>query len=180
MHRSLLWLSCLLLLAGCQNLPIEQDYDTQRDFSRYQSWQWAEPAVQFRPDSPLLRSDLTAQRIRQATAEQLLQRGLRESPTADLKVQASLVVEQRQQHISSGYASSYWGYPWGYWGAPVETRTLDYQVATLQLDLFDTRDGKLVWRGSLSKTLRDGSTPSQREAEIRQVMTRLLSHYPPQ
>ena len=91
-----------------------------------------------------------------------------------------LVVEQRQQHISSGYASSYWGYPWGYWGAPVETRTLDYQVATLQLDLFDARDGKLVWRGSLSKTLRDGSTPSQREAEIRQVMTRLLSHYPPQ
>lgn len=118
MHRSLLWLSCLFLLAGCQNLPIEQDYDTQRDFSRYQSWQWAEPAVQFRPDSPLLRSDLTTQRIRQATAEQLLQRGLRESPTADLKVQASLVVEQRQQHISSGYASSYWGYPWGYWARP--------------------------------------------------------------
>ena len=90
------------------------------------------------------------------------------------------IASQRQQHISSGYASSYWGYPWGYWGAPVETRTLDYQVATLQLDLFDARDGKLVWRGSAEQVLRaSAQSPAQREGAIRNTVAQVLAHYPP-
>ncbi|MBC9249521.1 hypothetical protein A9179_04430 [Pseudomonas alcaligenes] len=186
MFARLLWLPLLLGLAACQGPQVERDYDASRDFAAYRSWSWQEPALQYRPDDPRLHSDLTEQRIRQVLSEQLDQRGLRQAPagsTGDLKVQAWLVVDQRQDQVSTSYGGGYWGGWNGYWGGPAltETRTVDYQVATLQVDLFDARDGKLVWRGSAEQSLRSPpQTPSEREAAIRQTLTRVLSQYPPQ
>jgi len=61
-----------------------------------------------------------------------------------------------------------------------DTRTIDYQVGTLQIDLYDAADGKLVWRGSAEQTLsnRQG-TPEQRVGSMRELVTRVLSQYPP-
>ncbi|CAM5267956.1 hypothetical protein SSTU70S_03812 [Stutzerimonas stutzeri] len=51
-----------------------------------------------------------------------------------------------------------WGGPWsGFWGAPMyaDTRTVDYQVGTLQIDFYaDAADGKLGWRGRPSESCR--------------------------
>ena len=59
-------------------------------------------------------------------------------------------------------------------------RTVDYQVATLQIDLLDGRDGKLVWRGSAEQVLRaSAQSPAQREAAIRDTVAQVLAHYPP-
>ncbi|MNG22510.1 hypothetical protein D3C84_1069970 [compost metagenome] len=61
-----------------------------------------------------------------------------------------------------------------------ETRTYDYQVATLQVDLFDAKDGKLVWRGSAEQSRRSAPpSPSEREAAIRETVSQVLSQYPP-
>jgi hypothetical protein len=61
-----------------------------------------------------------------------------------------------------------------------DTRTIDYQVGTLQIDLYDAGDGKLVWRGSAEQVLssRQG-TPEQRAGSMRDLVTRVLSQYPP-
>ena len=40
-----------------------------------------------------------------------------------------------------------------------DTRTIHYQIGTLQLDLYDADDGKLVWRGSAEQVLRDNPEP---------------------
>ncbi|EGH25691.1 hypothetical protein PSYMO_31452, partial [Pseudomonas amygdali pv. mori str. 301020] len=86
-----------------------------RDFGGYRNWSWKEPAVQYQPDDdPRLKSDLTEQRIRQSISEQLDQRGLRMATTgarSDLKVQAWLIVENRQQTVSTNYGGG-WD-PWG-------------------------------------------------------------------
>lgn len=181
----LLLLPLLLLLAACQSIRLERDFDPNRDFGAYRSWSWQEPALQFRPEDPRLDSDLTEQRIRAAVAEQLDQRGLRQAPAGsagDLKVQVFMIVDRRQSQITS-YSGGYWGNPWhAYWGMPAysETRTLDYQVGTLQIDLFDGRDGKLVWRGSAEKVLREQqASPAERTADIRETVARVLSQYPP-
>ncbi|PAA20099.1 DUF4136 domain-containing protein, partial [Pseudomonas fragi] len=76
----------------------------------------------------------------------------------------------------------YWGGPWeGYWGAPMynETRNVVYQVGTLQIDLIDAKDGKLVWRGSAEKVVDSSPTPAERSAAIQQAVTKILSTYPP-
>jgi hypothetical protein len=184
MFRRLLLLSLFFALAACQGPQVQRDFDPTRDFSAYRTWSWQEPALQYRPDDPRIKSDLTEQRIREAVSGELDQRGLRPAATgaaSDVQVQAWYIVDQRTQQYST--TSGAWGNPWyGYWGGPMftDTRTIDYQVGTLQIDLYDAGDGKLVWRGSAEQVLssRQG-TPEQRAGSMRDLVTRVLSQYPP-
>ncbi|AGI26157.1 DUF4136 domain-containing protein [Pseudomonas sp. MT3] len=185
MIRRLLLLGLMLGLAACETTSLSRDYDTTRDFSRYQSWSWAQPSFEYRPDDPRIKSDLTEQRISQAVADQLDQRGLRQAQggnIGDVRVRAYLIVDQRQDQVTSysgGYWNGYWG---GYWGPPpmAETRTVTYKVATIQVDLFDGKDGKLVWRGSGEQIMRSSPpTPAEREAAIRETVQKVIAQYPP-
>ncbi|MBB2493389.1 DUF4136 domain-containing protein [Aquipseudomonas ullengensis] len=186
MFRRLLLIPALLLLGACQTNQIDRDFDASRDFAGYRSWSWQEPGLQYRPDDPRIKSDLTEQRLREAVSQQLDQRGLRPAQpgsAADLKVQTWLIIDQRQDQVSTNYGGGYWGGGWGgYWGPPLtETRTVDYKVATIQIDLFDGKDGKLVWRGSAEQLVRQSqANPSEREAAIRATVGKVLSQYPPQ
>ncbi|WLG95224.1 DUF4136 domain-containing protein [Pseudomonas sp. FP198] len=172
------------LLGACTSNQVNHDFDTTRDFAAYRSWSWKEPALQYRPDDPRIKSDLTEQRIRQAVADQLDQRGLRPAPSgtrSDVQVQAYLIVEDRQQQVTTNYGGG-WGGPWnGYWGGPMynETRNVSYKVATVQIDLLDSKDGKLVWRGSDEQLLSESPNPTERSTKVRETVGRILSNYPP-
>jgi len=185
MFRRLTLMVFAVLLSACETTQVNHDFDASRDFAGYRSWSWKEPALQYRPDDPRIKSDITEQRIRQAVGEQLDQRGLRPAVVggkADVKVQAYLIVDNRQQQVSTNYGGG-WGGPWhgGFWGGPgyTETRSVDYQVATIQVDLLDGKDGKLVWRGSAEQMVNDGATPAERSAAINQAVTKLMTAYPP-
>ncbi|WP_462401413.1 DUF4136 domain-containing protein [Pseudomonas sp. Marseille-QA0332] len=181
----LVLLSLALLLAACAGTNVTQDFDASRDFAAYRSWAWREPALQYRPDDPRIKSDLTEQRIRQAVAGQLDQRGLRPvqgGARPDVTVRAYLVVEDRQQQITTNYGGAWGGYWGGYWGGPMynETRSVDYKVATLQVDLFDGRDGKLVWRGSAEQIMNSyPPSPQERNSAIQKTVAQLMANYPP-
>ncbi|MDO7898430.1 DUF4136 domain-containing protein [Pseudomonas citrulli] len=184
MLRRLALLSFALLLGACASNQVNHDFDTRRDFAAYRSWSWKDPALQYRPDDPRIKSDLTEQRIRQAVADQLDQRGLRPATSggqADVRVQAYLIVEDRQQEVTTQYGGG-WGSPWnGYWGGPMynETRNISYKVATVQIDLLDGKDGKLVWRGSDEQIMSDSPNPADRDTAVRETVARILSAYPP-
>ena len=184
MLRRIALLAFAVLLGGCQTHQVNHDFDASRDFAAYRSWAWKDPALQYRPDDPRIKSDLTEQRIRQAVADQLDQRGLRPAAPgakADLNVQAYLIVEDRQQQVTTNYGGA-WGGPWnGYWGAPMynETRNITYKVATIQIDLLDGKDGKLVWRGSDEQMMASTPNPEERNKAIRSTVTKILSNYPP-
>ncbi|MFB8831861.1 DUF4136 domain-containing protein [Azotobacter sp. CWF10] len=144
------------------------DFDPERNFSAYQSWSWQEPALQYRPADPRLKSDLTEQSMRSAVADQLEQRGLLQAPSGkpgDLTVQVWLIVDQRQEQVTT-YSGGYWNNPWyGYWSGP---------------GYGETRDGRLVWRGSTQQTLRDAPyNPTERTRMIRETVAKVLSQYPP-
>lgn len=178
-------LALLVLLSACQTLQTSRDFDPNRDFAAYQTWSWREPAFTYTPRDPRVQSDLTEQRLRDAINQQLLQRGLRparDGLPADLEVQVSLVVEARQQQVSTSYGG-YWSGYWGpYWGGPgfSETRTISYKLGTLQIDMFDRKDGKLVWRGSADQILdEEPQTPAERSARIHEVVRQILAQYPP-
>ncbi|MCK1793332.1 DUF4136 domain-containing protein [Pseudomonas violetae] len=184
MFRRLALLVVVALLGACASDQVNHDFDASRDFSAYRSWSWKEPALQYRPDDPRIKSDLTEQRIRQSVTDQLDQRGLR--PVAagtkgDLSVQTYLIVEQRQQQVTTNYGGG-WGGPWnGYWGGPMynETRNVTYKVATVQIDLLDGKDGKLVWRGSDEQMIARSPNPADRSNAIRETVARILANYPP-
>lgn len=184
MFRRLALLAFAVLLSACASNQVNHDFDTNRDFAVYRSWSWKEPALQYRPDDPRIQSDLTEQRIRQAVADQLDQRGLRPAAAGargDVQVQAYLIVEDRQQQVTTNYGGGTGG-PWnGYWGGPVynETRSISYKVATVQIDLLDGKDGKLVWRGSDEQLLNNSPSPIARNTAVRETVGRILSNYPP-
>lgn len=77
MFRPLASLALAALLSACAANQVNHDFDASRDFAAYRSWSFKEPALQYRPDDPRIKSDLTEQRIRQAVSDQLDQRGLR-------------------------------------------------------------------------------------------------------
>lgn len=175
-----LLISLLLVLAGCQNVTLNQDFDPSRDFARYQNYEWKTPPLLFSPDQSDVRNDLTLQRVQTAVADALLQRGLlpATAQNAQLQVQTSLLRETKQMQVTSGYGS-FWHDYWGY--APfVQTRTVDYQLETLQIDLLDGQDGRLVWRGSGQYVLRDERlSPQEKTAAIQNLVRQILSQYPP-
>ena len=194
MLRRIALLGLALLLSACETMQVSHDYNPAVDFAKFRTWAWKDPAVQYQPNNPMLRSDLTEQRIVQAISGQLDQRGLRPAAAGskpDLQVQAWLIVANRQEQVVTNYGyggpwggpwGGYWGGPWeGYWGAPMynETRNVVYQVGTLQIDLIDAKDGKLVWRGSAEKVIDSSPTPSERSAAINEAVTKILSTYPP-
>lgn len=185
MLRPLLLLVTLLGLAACQSVQLDSDYDPNRDFSALQTWSWQEPAVQYRPDDPRLQSDLTEQRVRAAVAQQLEQRGLRQTAPgtpSDLRVQAFMIVDERQQQTATYYGGDLMSDRTGrLWASPgyTEVRTIDYQIGTLQLDFLD-RDGKLIWRGSGAQHVRrNPGSPQERAAAIHDTVAKILAQYPP-
>ncbi|MEB0205553.1 DUF4136 domain-containing protein [Pseudomonas sp. CCC3.1] len=194
MLRRIALLGLALLLSACESMQVSHDFNPAVDFAQFRTWAWKDPAVQYQPNNPMLKSDLTEQRIIQAVSSQLDQRGLR--PVAaggkpDLLVQTYLIVANRQEQVVTNYGyGGPWGGPWGvygggpwggYWGPAAynETRNVIYQVGTLQIDLTDAKDGRLVWRGSAEKVLNDSPTPQERSAAIREAVTKILNNYPP-
>lgn len=194
MLRRIALLGLALLLSACESMQVTNDFNPAVDFAQFRTWAWKDPAVQYQPNNPMLKSDLTEQRIIQAVGSQLDQRGLRPVASGakpDLLVQTYLIVANRQEQVVTNYGygrpwggpwGGYWGGPWeGYWGPAAynETRNVIYQVGTLQIDLTDAKNGRLVWRGSAEKILNNSPTPQERSAAIREAVTKILSNYPP-
>lgn len=187
MLRALAVLTFALLLSACETNRVTRDFDASRDFGAYRSWSWKEPGLQYQPDDPRIKSDLTEQRIRQSVIDQLDQRGLRMAPAGskpDVRVQTYLIVEDRQQMVSTNYGGGPWGggwnRGWGGWGGMTETRNIDYKVSTLQIDILDGKDGKLVWRGSTEQVVNSSqATPAALDTAVRQTVAKVLAQYPP-
>ena len=179
MIRYILILS-LLALSACQSNPLtELDYQSDYDFYGSQSWQWAEPAVQFLPDSASHKSDLDTQRVQAAIHQQLTQRGYQYNSTAaDLQVRAWLITEDKQQRTQI-MENDYWG---GIWGPSLRTHTYDtsYTEQKLQVDILTTDRQQLIWRGSNSWVLpKQRTRPEVRTAQLQQQVKNILQYFPP-
>lgn len=176
--RTLL-LASILALSACQNQAlVELDYQPEQNYQAFQSWQWAEPDIEFRPAAEQLHSDLDADRIRDAVSQQLLQQGLTQAKDAPLLVRAWLISEQKQQQTQVMH-NDYWG---GFWGPSMHVERFDtsYNLQTLQIDLLDSLNQKLVWRGSDSWVLPASRTnPAERDATLRKHTQRILQNFPP-
>lgn len=184
--RYVVLLAVSLLLGACQSAPAQRDFDSNRDYGQYRNWSWAEPDVRYTPqDDPRIQSDLTTQRVREAVSGQLDARGLRpaqQSAEADLLVRVDVISELRKDNVTTTFGGSFGGY-WGGWGGGpgfAETRSVDYQVLTLQIDLLDRADGQLVWRGSDEQQMRTTpQSPAERSQLIQSMVSRILGGFPP-
>ena len=53
------------------------------------------------------------------------------------------------------------------------------QKGMLDLDMYDSANKRLVWKGAVSKTLDPGAKPEKRQKGLDKAIAKLLKNYPP-
>jgi Domain of unknown function (DUF4136) len=170
--RALASLALLLLgPAAAQELKItgqvKAEYDKQRDFSKYKSFNWSES--QERAPNP---ADHI--RIFGAIERELLAKGFIKDDTGkpDLRVRYFSKVERKLKGQASTSDSA--------WLPTPDTRTtVDFKLpreGTLTVTFYDGESGDIVWSGSSSEPVgRRDEIPDQ----INAILKRIIKAFPP-
>ena len=174
----------LLLLAvtasGCgSGITVQFDYDTSAEFSNYKTFAWYQEQRVAVGDAraAMQMNTLLDNRIRQATKDELIARGMTEDEeNPDVIVIYHTGIEDKVQVTNYGYG--YGGYGYHGWGG----RSVDvyqYQEGTLIIDLIDAKNQQLAWRGWATGVVDDRPDPERQEEDIQRVMSRIFENYPP-
>ncbi|GAB3858936.1 DUF4136 domain-containing protein [Hymenobacter terrigena] len=181
MKHSFLWALLLMWLSACTSaVTVEQQPGV--NFNQYHSFAWADTEVKTQGDqNPLLNSPIAQSRIRQAIADELSKRGIREvDRNPDFYLTTHLFVEQAERTVTNPPPAGY-AYPYlvryrgallpvnyGYWYSPAyyqTTHTEQYREGTLVLDFIDAKTNNLVWRGSMADPVDDPARLGKQFAE---------------
>lgn len=174
----------LVLLAACiaSAQDVRYNFDQNADFSKYKTYKW----VTLKNAAKL--DDLLDKQIKAAVDAELAQKGLSkvEEESADLYVGYQAAVGQEKQFTSY---SSDWGYGggWyrgGWYGPSGGMSTTTGQTSTiykgqLAIDMYDSANHSLVWRGLGSKTLDPKAKPDKQQKNLQKAVTKILKNYPP-
>jgi len=184
MRRILLFLMASVFLTASTALSqdVRYNFDRDTDFSRFKTYKWV-----VIKDAPRV-DDLVERQIMAAVDAQLATKGLTkiDDDSANLYVGYQAGVGQEKQFTSY---SSGWGYGGGwyrggwYGGAGGSTMTTG-QTSTiyrgqLAVDLYDSANHDLVWRGVASKTLNPKAKPDTQQKNLNKAVAKLLRNYPP-
>jgi Domain of unknown function (DUF4136) len=175
----------LVLLVACAAIAqdIRYNFDKNTDFSKFKTYKW----VTLKSETPI--NDLTERQLKAAVDSELVKKGLSKTDgeTADLFVGYQAAIGQEKQFTSF---SSDWGYGggWyrgGWYGGGPGMSTTSGQTSTiytgqLGLDIYDSANHTLVWRGVASKTINPKAKPDKQEKNLNKAVAKLLKNYPPQ
>jgi hypothetical protein len=161
---------CLMVstLAFAQKVSI--DADRAANFASYHTYMW-EP-------SPNPAHGLWNQRIIDLVDKQLQAKGLTKVDTnPDLWVVYSNSIKDEKSVAGVGYGlGPTWG--WGNSGANAAVNnTFVFKVGTLVVELADTKDKQLLWRGSVSDTINDNTNKNIKNLD--KAVAKLFKGYPP-
>jgi hypothetical protein len=152
-----------------------------QDFSRYKTYKW----VQIQKAERL--NQLADQQVRGAFEAELATKGLikTDGDSADLFIayQPSLTQEKEFTSYNTdwGYGAG-WGRGWygGGMGSSMSSgETSTIQIGHIDLDMYDSAEKKLVWRGTVSKALDPKAKPDKQTKNLKKAIAKLLKNYPP-
>jgi hypothetical protein len=173
----------LLIAATALAQDVRYNFDKNTDFTKFKTYKWVPLKDAAKPN------DLTDKQIIAAVDTQLATKGLSkvDSDKADLYVGYQAGIGQEKQFTSY---SSDWGYGggWyrgGWYGGGTGMGTTTGQTSTiyigqLALDMYDSANHDLVWRGVVSKTIDPKAKPEKQEKNLNKAVAKLLKKYPPE
>lgn len=194
---SFLLLFATLLLSSCgPSLQLTTDFDRTIDFSKYKSFGIYNLAIEAQTIS-----DLNRTRIHNAIRAAMKARGLSESTTPDIWVNALAVVDTREQHSSTtmttgmgmgmgmGMGGFHRPYGWGMMGGPMmmtgtsvahTTHNVDiYHKGSLIIDIIDGRTHNLVWHATGRRKI-DKKFRREADTKIMKYVEQMLTDFPPE
>ncbi len=144
---------------------VQYNYDRDASFSAYKTYQWVEGKNT--ASEPLLEQD-----IRRAIDQQLGQKDLRKVETGgDLSISYRTAID-RERQVDAWTTGPRWSGM-----ARASTSTVD--VGTLILSVYDSAQKRLIWRGSVTKTLHVNKDPDKNYQHLEKAVRKLLANYPP-
>ena len=185
MLRTLTVLAALALLAACASSGprIQSDYDQNVDFSDYRTFGFFNPMSIEGPNY----STIYGSYFRDAIRAEMNARGYAEADTetADLlfNVSASLNEKINVTEVPSP-GPGYYGYrrgfydPWYGYGWGSTTHVSQYTEGTVNVDMVDREQKRMVWEGVAIGTVREGRSREDVRAAIRDAVSRMFAGYP--
>jgi len=182
MRKSFL-LFTAILLATCTAFAqdVRYNFDKNTDFSKFKTYKWVQMKDAVKVDA------LLDKQIREAFDNELATKGLTktDADSADLYMgyQAGIGTEKQFTSYNSG-----WGYGPGWYsggwygggGGMTTGQTSTIYVGQLDVDMYDSANHDLVWRGVASKTIDPKAKPEKQQKNLAKAIKKLLKNYPPQ
>jgi hypothetical protein len=114
-------------------------------------------------------------RVKEAVDQALQSKGWQKADSgADVALMA--VGSTRNQQEYNTFYNGLGGWRWGGFGET--TTTVDsYKIGTLVLDMYDSRNKQLIWRGTASDTL--SNKPDKDEKKLDKTVDKMLKSFPP-
>jgi len=177
MTRALFWSFVLFLITASSAIAqdVRYNFDKDTDFANFKTYKWVDMK-----DAPKVDS-LVDKDIKDSVNAKLAEKGLTlsESDTADLYVayQAGVGSEKQFTSYSSG-----WGYGPGWYsggwynggGGMTTGQTSTIYTGQLVLDMYDSKNHDLVWRGVVSKTIDPEAKPEKQQKNLDKAVGKLL------
>lgn len=167
-------------LQGCETIKVVSDHDPSFSFTGYDSFAWMSehPMVSAGPGAnPLLEG-----RIMAAITETMRAKGVSLVPDAaqaDFVVSFSVGARERVSVTSTPYPVAYRG-SWRWGGAyyhDVDVR--QYTEGRLAIDIFDADEKRPVWHGYATANISSMTDRAERQALLREAVTKILAEFPP-
>ena len=166
----ILVMALLIGLASCSPISVKTDYDREADFANYKTYRW----LRTREGKPMTaKNPLMAKRMRRAIEGELSAKGyhLVEDEKPDFLVAFYSGVRNKVDVTTYGYRYGRWG-RWRGTAVAVDR----YKEGTLIIDIIDSNEKELVWRGWASGTVEN---PNKAQETINKAVAKLLSKFPP-
>ena len=177
-----IWLFPMLVISGSVlGQDVRYNFDKSTDFSKFKTYKW----VAIKDATPV--DDLTDKQIKAALDAELATKGLSkvDGDNADLLVGYQTAIGSEKQFTSYntgwGYGPGWYGGGWYGAGAGGMTtgQTSTIYNGQLVVDMYDSAQHDLVWRGVASKTLNPKAKPDKRQKNLQKAVAKLLKNYPP-
>ena len=176
----------VLLCSACSTLSVNTDFNPEYDFTWLKTYAWLETDSAPSGDTRI-NNDLVAARVRNAVEKSLEARGFvkADSSSADFRVSWHGAIQKKLQVDTIDHFYSPYGYGALYrdpfmGGTSMRTSTArEYEVGTLVVDILDPIHHKLIWRGSGSDRLGDGTDPEKSTQKINAAVSAILKDFPP-
>ena len=172
----------LFLLAASTAVAqdVRYNFDKNADFSKFKTYKWVPMKDAQKVD------DLLDKQLKDAIDAELAKKGLTktDAETADLYIGYQVGIGTEKQFTS--YDTS-WGagpgwYRGGWYGGGggmTTGQTSTIYVGQLAVDMNDSKNHDLVWRGVVSKTIDPKAKPDKQEKNLAKAVAKLLKNYPP-
>lgn len=173
-----------VLVGACSSSgpKISSDYDPTIDFSQYRTYNYFSPMGIENPNY----ESLLGQMFRSIIDSEMQSRGYVKSDDPDLLMNVSARLDDKTKVTTYndpmyggyyGYRAGYYD-PWYGYGGGSTTRVTQYTEGTVNIDMVDARQKRMVWEGVAIGRVDEEKTNAEVRTAINTVVAEMFASYP--